>query len=82
MKKKMQLYRKIIATLRDGKEIRVSVYKAGRAIELRFFHPKNGLAVSILVHPLNVNSPEGWIHEIGIQCDQIISIVKWRWEDD
>jgi len=79
--KKMQLYGKIIATLHDGKEIRVSVYKAGRAVELRFFHPKNGLPVSILVHPLNVSTPEGWMHEINVQFDQVISVVKWRWED-
>ncbi len=81
MKKKMQLYRKIIATLHDGKEIRVSVYKAGRAVELRFFHPNNGLPISILVHPLHVNTPEGWMYEIGVQCGLSISVVRWRWED-
>ena len=81
MTKKMQLYRKLIATLHDGKELRVSVYKAGRAIELRFFHPENGVPVSMLVHPRNMGSPEGWIHEINVQYDQIISVVKWRWED-
>ena len=76
--KKMQLYRKIIATLHDGKEIRVRVYKSGRAVELRFFHPKNGLPVSVQVHPLNVSTPEGWMHEINVQFDQVISVVKWR----
>jgi len=79
--KKMQLYGKIIATLHDGKEIRVSVYKAGRAVELRFSHPGSGLPISILVHPLNVSTPEGWMQEIGIQCGLSISVVKWRWED-
>ena len=80
--KKMQLYRKIIATLHDGKEIRVSVYKAGRAVELRFFHPDNGLPISILVHPLHVNTPEGWMYEIGTQCGTSISVANWRWEDE
>ncbi len=80
--KKMQLHGKIIATLHDGKEIRVSVYKAGRAVELRFFHPNNGLPVSILVQPLHVNTPEGWMYEIGTQCGTSISVANWRWEDE
>ena len=79
--KKMQLHGKIIATLHDGKEIRVRVYKAGRAIELRFFHPNNGLPISILVHPRNISTPDGWMHEIGVQGDPSVSVVKWRWEE-
>ncbi len=78
--KKMQLYKKIIATLHNGKEMSVRVYKAGRAVELRFTNPNTGLTDSILVHPRNEITPEGWIHEIGVQRDQIISIVNWRWE--
>ena len=79
--KKMQLHGKIIATLHDGKEIRVSVYKAGRAVELRFFHPNNGLPISVLVHPRNISTPDGWMHEIGVQCDPSVSVVKWQWEE-
>jgi len=79
--KKMQLYRKIIAALHDGKEMRVRVYKAGRTVELRFDNPYNGHADSIGVNRINADSPEGWMHEINVQRDQIISIVDWRWED-
>ncbi len=79
--KKMQLYGKIIATLHDDKEIRVRVYKSGSAVELRFSNPNNGLPDSILVHPINAGTPEGWMHEIGVQRDISLSVVKWRWED-
>ena len=78
MSKKMELYRKIIATMPDGQEIKVRVYKAGRAIELRFSHPNNGLPMSILVHPLNRDTPDGWMHEINNQCFPSISISEWR----
>ena len=81
MVKKMQLYGKIIATLHDGTEIKVRVYKAGRAVELRFLHPNNGLPISTLVHPLHVNTPEGWMYEIGTQCGMNLTVDKWRWED-
>jgi len=80
MAKKMQLYRKIIATLHDGREMRVRVYKAGRAVELRFINPYNGLPISILVHPLHVNTPGGWMSEIGTQCGMNLTVEKWREE--
>jgi len=79
--KKMQMYGKLRATLHDGKEIEVAVYKAGRAIELRFFHPSSGCPISLLVHPLNRDTVEGWMHEIGVQCGPSVSVVTWQWED-
>lgn len=77
---KRTLY-KIIATLHNGKEMRVSVYKTGRDIELHFDNPYNGRADSIGVHKINADSPEGWMQEINTQRDQIISVVDWRWAD-
>lgn len=77
----MQPFGEIIATLNNGNELKVTVYKAGRAVELHFLHPKNERSISILVHPLNISSPEGWMHEINVQFDQVINIVKWHWKD-
>lgn len=77
-KKKMQLYRKILATLHDGSEMRVRVYKAGRAIELHFLNPNNGLPDSILVHPLHANTPAGWMYEISNQRGMNLTVKKWR----
>ena len=80
MKKKMQKYGALLATLHDGKQIKVTVYKAGRAVELHFVHPYNGNPVSILVHPLNENTVQGWVHEIGVQCPSVY-IARWEWEN-
>ena len=79
--KKMQIYGKLIATLYDGKKIKVAVYKAGRMVELRFLHPNSGRPISVLVHPLNQGTVEGWMHEIGVQCGPNISVVRWQWKD-
>jgi len=78
MSKKMELYRKLIASMPDGRELKVRVYKMGRSIELRFSHPDNGNAMSIDVHIPNIDTPDGWIHEINNQCFPSISINKWR----
>ena len=77
----MQFYGALIVTLHDGKEIKVAVNKAGKAVELRFLHPGSGLPVSMLVHPLNEGTVQGWMHEIGVQCGPHISVAKWQWED-
>jgi len=79
--KKMQIYGKLIATLYDGKEIKVAVYKAGRTVELRFLHPSSGRPISVLVHPSNQDTVEGWMHEIGVQCGPSVSVVRWQWEN-
>ena len=82
--KKMQLYGRLVATSHDGKEtkeIEVAVYKAGRTVELRFDHPSSGRPISLIVHPLNADTVEGWMHEIGVQCGPNISVVKWQWKD-
>jgi hypothetical protein len=81
VKKKMRFYGSLIVTLHDGRAIKVAVKKAGRAVELRFLHPVSGLPVSMLVHPLNEGTVQGWMHEIGVQCDPSISVAKWQWED-
>ena len=78
--KKMQLYGKINATLHDGKTIKVRVYKSGSAVELRFSNPNSGYPDSILVHPMNAGTPEGWMHEISVQRGINLSVVKWEWE--
>lgn len=79
-KKKMQPYGSLLATLHDGKKVKVAVYKAGRAVELRFTHPYSGRPVSILVHPINEGTVQGWVHEIGVQCPNI-SVERWELED-
>ena len=78
-KKKIQYYGSLLATLHSGKEIRIAVYKAGKEVELRFAHPDGGRPVSLLIHPLNQGTVEGWIHEIGVQCGANISVEKWQW---
>ena len=77
----MQIYGSLLVTLHDGKEIRVVVYKAGREVELHFTHPSSGHPVRMLVHPLNQDTADGWMHEIGVQCGPNISVAKWQWED-
>jgi hypothetical protein len=79
--KKAQLQRKIIATLHDGKEMKILVYKMGSYIELHFDNPYNERSDSIVVHKINADSPEKWIHEINVQRDHIISVVDWRFYD-
>ena len=74
--KKMQIYGKLIATLYDGKEIKVAVYKAGRTVELRFLHPSSGRPISVLAYPSNQDTVEGWMHEIGVQCGPSVSVVE------
>ena len=76
MSNKMEFYRKLIASIPDGRGFKVRVYKSGRSIQLRFSHPDNGNAMSIDVHTLHRDTPDGWIHEINNQCFPSISVVN------
>ncbi|MBA7605337.1 hypothetical protein ES703_12468 [subsurface metagenome] len=77
-KKRMQKTRSLVATLHDGKEINIAVYKAGKEVELRFYHPDSGNPITVLVHPLNRGTVDGWMHEIEVQCGLRFSVASWR----
>ena len=72
----MQYHTGLIVTLSDGQEMNVSVYKSGHSVELRFHRPGSMRPESILVHPRNELTVDGWIHELQIQTN--MHVKEWR----
>ncbi len=74
--RRMQYHMGLLVTLSDETEMNVSVYRSGRSIELRFCRPGSGRQESILVHPINAHSVDGWISELQAQTN--LHVKTWE----